>query len=123
MQKILDGIEQRKCDFWTIITADQQKPIGTITLWNYDLPKASAEIGFVLDPEFWGKGIITEAAEAVLAFGRNTMQFKHVEGWAHEKNLASIKVLQKLNFRRNTEAESQIDPASAEKHFQIWVIN
>jgi ribosomal-protein-alanine N-acetyltransferase len=59
-----------------------------------------AEIGYELDPRFWGRGYATEAARAMLTFGMTRLQLHRV--WAHcvADNLGSIRVLSKLGLRQ-----------------------
>jgi len=62
-----------------------------------------AEIGFELDPRFWGQGYATEAAREVLAFGFNHLELHRV--WAHSvaDNLGSARVLSKLGMRQEAQ--------------------
>jgi ribosomal-protein-alanine N-acetyltransferase len=59
-----------------------------------------ADIGYELDPRFWGQGYASEAARAVLAFGFTRLKLHRV--WAHcvADNLGSARVLAKLGLRR-----------------------
>ena len=87
---------------WGIYPKTQDKCIGTCGFNSWSKPMRSATIGYELNKNYWGKGIITEALSAIiqLAFtGRlacgiiNRIQADTVLG-----NIASEKVLQKLGF-------------------------
>lgn len=59
------------------------------------------DIGFALLPEFWGRGYVTEAASAVLNYGREALAIREVYGVTLPHNRRSIAVLEKLglNFK------------------------
>jgi ribosomal-protein-alanine N-acetyltransferase len=59
-----------------------------------------AETGYVLDPAYWGKGIMSEAFRAVLDYGFENMELHSVEASVNPDNKASIKLLEQFNFRR-----------------------
>ena len=57
------------------------------------------EIGWWLLPEYWGKGLATEAATAALRYGFEQFQFDRVISVAQPANRASIRVMEKLGMR------------------------
>lgn len=59
-----------------------------------------AEIYYILNPGYWGKGIATEAAQAVLAFGFEILHLHRIEAGVATENVASIRVLEKLGMTR-----------------------
>jgi aminoglycoside 6'-N-acetyltransferase I len=56
------------------------------------------EIGWRLLPEYWGRGLATEAARAVLKYGFQTIGFGRVISVIHHANQRSIRVAQKLGM-------------------------
>ncbi len=58
-----------------------------------------AEIGYELDPEYWGRGYATEAAREMLAFGFTELGLHRVSSWCVAVNTASAHVLEKLGLR------------------------
>jgi RimJ/RimL family protein N-acetyltransferase len=80
------------------------KPTGQL-IGNCGVRRDSAEaqeadIGYELDPRFWGKGYATEAARAVLHFGFTQMNVHRVTAWCVADNTASAHVLEKLGMRQ-----------------------
>lgn len=59
-----------------------------------------AELGYELDPNFWGNGYATKAARAMLAFGFRELRLHRVTAWCIADNAASARVLEKLGFQR-----------------------
>lgn len=62
---------------------------------EYGLP----DLGYRMLPEYWGRGLATEAALAVLEYARDVLQLEKIFGEVVEKNTASINVLEKVGFR------------------------
>jgi ribosomal-protein-alanine N-acetyltransferase len=62
------------------------------------------EIDFILDRQFWGQGFATEAGQAALKYGFETMGFSLIIGIAHVENQASQRVLEKLGLVLNSRA-------------------
>jgi len=60
-------------------------------------------------PEFQRKGIMQEAFTKVLEYGFENLKLKTVEAWLHTNNLRSIKILEKNNFKRDSDAETKMD--------------
>jgi ribosomal-protein-alanine N-acetyltransferase len=60
----------------------------------------SAELGYWLGMSFHGRGLGTEAASAVLGYGFSRLRLHKVTSTAFTTNSASLRVLEKLGFRR-----------------------
>lgn len=79
-----------------------------------DVDRVSAEIGYWLGEEFWGKGIATEAVKAVTAYGIRQFRLTRVFASVFASNLASARVLEKAGFslegrlRRSAVKDGQI---------------
>jgi RimJ/RimL family protein N-acetyltransferase len=91
--------------FWVVSFKNGAELIGTLTLWNFDKERNTAEIGYELLPAYYGKGIMTEALPAVLEFAFNTLKLSKIEAWTHENNVRSSALLLKFGFTRDAEAE------------------
>src|SRR5690606_2517771 len=99
IRKINKGIAENESILWGItLNENVQKIIGTICLWNVSIEENKAEIGYVLHPDFQGKGIMQEAVKAVIDYGLNTMQLDKIEASIHPENIKSIRLLEKYDF-------------------------
>jgi len=58
------------------------------------------EIYYGFFKDFWGKGLATEAAKAVLRFGFEQVELEKIVAVTHPENTASQKVLLKLSFKQ-----------------------
>jgi RimJ/RimL family protein N-acetyltransferase len=63
-------------------------------VWPHD-----PEIGWALDPPWWGQGIATEAGAAAVAWAFGDLDYPRVVSITTEANLASRNVMTKLGFR------------------------
>ena len=82
---------------YAIVYRENNKMIGTIELYNYK-PGFKAELGYALSPAYWGKGLIVEAAECLIAWGFNDLNLKRIEASAFLENHQSQRVCEKLGF-------------------------
>jgi RimJ/RimL family protein N-acetyltransferase len=91
----------KKTDFgqpglFAIIHKDSSKLIGTIEIHSYKEYKG--EIGFVLHPEFWNQGLVTEASKAVIVYGMEILNLRRLEYCHFDDNIPSKRVCEKLEF-------------------------
>ena len=65
------------------------------------------EVGWALDPDWWGRGIATEAGAAGVAWSFGELGFERVVSITTEANTASRNVMAKLGFTLHTEVPSE----------------
>lgn len=100
-QYILNGpvksYEQNGFGLYLVELKDTHTPIGMCGLLKRDeLP--DVDIGFAFLPDFWNRGLASEAATAVLKYAQETLQLKRIVAITNPDNYASIKLLQRLGF-------------------------
>ena len=83
---------------WAITLKGSPKLIGIIGFYRMKPEHYRAEIGYILLPEFNGRGIISEAIKEVVNYGFKVMQLHSIEAIIDPENLGSAKVLEKNNF-------------------------
>lgn len=75
--------------------------VGALCLYRGDYEtRNDAEIGFVLHPDCWEKGYVTEAARALMAAGFADLGLQRIWATCDARNEASARVLEKLGMRR-----------------------
>ncbi|PBC03246.1 GNAT family N-acetyltransferase [Mesorhizobium sp. WSM3860] len=93
--------------------------IGFVGLFGTEdidvLAAGTIEIGWRLAPEFWGKGYVTEAAEAWLGFGFETLELDEIVSFAVAENHRSIAVMKRLGMRADPGAHFD-HPAVPDSH-------
>ncbi len=59
-----------------------------------------ADLGYELNPEFWGHGYASEAARAMVEYGFTKLGVHRIWSWCIADNVASARVLEKLGMRQ-----------------------
>ncbi|MGE2714412.1 GNAT family N-acetyltransferase [Mycolicibacterium litorale] len=81
-----------------MVDIDSQAFIGSATLSVTNVEHRRGEIGYVLHPEFWSKGLATDAAQMLLRFGFGELQLRRISATCHPDNHASSRVLEKAGL-------------------------
>ena len=97
-------MEEKKV--FAIVLKENQKAIGSIGIeelgeeLDKDLDNLSGrELGYVLNKDYWNKGIMTEAVSKVVDYCFNTLKLNFLMASYFNHNIASKKVLENLNFK------------------------
>ena len=96
---LMSGFEQGESMGWAIALKDNpQQMIGNVVFWRMDFPNYRAEIGYLIDPAYWRKGLVSEALAAIIAFAFEEMKLHSIEANINPLNEASRKLLIKQGF-------------------------
>jgi [ribosomal protein S5]-alanine N-acetyltransferase len=98
IKMIQNKIEKNEGINWAITLKDNPKLIGIIGHYRMRWEHFRSEIGYMLLPEYHGKGIITEAIQLMIDYGFNQMGMHSLEGIIDPANTASARVLEKNGF-------------------------
>jgi ribosomal-protein-alanine acetyltransferase len=97
-------IEEKKV--FAIVLKENQKVIGSIGIeeLSEELDKdldnlVGRELGYVLNKDYWNKGIMKEAVSKVVDYCFNTLKLNFLMASYFNHNIASKKVLENLNFK------------------------
>ena len=83
---------------WAIVFEPDCKMIGTCGFTAFHFESDSAEVGYVLNPAYWGRGIMQEALGRVLKFGFETLGLNRIEARYIEGNVRSRHVMEKAGM-------------------------
>jgi [ribosomal protein S5]-alanine N-acetyltransferase len=83
---------------WAITLKDSPKMIGIIGHYRIKWEHFRSEIGYMILPEYQGKGLVTEAVGLMIDYGFQQMKMHSLEAIIDPDNLASAKVLEKNKF-------------------------
>lgn len=97
-EKILASYAEFGFGFYALELKESGEPIGMCGLIKRDVLD-DVDIGYSLLPAYWGKGYASEAAAAVMDYGRRVHKLRRVVGLTASHNRSSIKVLEKLGLR------------------------
>ena len=102
-QKILDSMinsyKNNKATPWIIALRDSNKLIGMCGFSEYDKKNKKAEVGYLLNYDYWNSGVTTEALEEVITFGFKTMNLNKVQARCISGNIASENVMIKSGMK------------------------
>lgn len=97
-------IDEKKV--FAIVLKENQKVIGSIGIeeCSQDLDKnlenlLGRELGYVLSKDYWNKGIMTEAVSKVIEYCFKILKLNYLIATCFNYNVASKRVLEKLNFK------------------------
>ena len=97
--RINKDIDESKSILWGIALINNPSVIiGTICLWNFIKEHYRSEIGYILHPDFWRKGIMKEAINCVIDYGFNVLGLHSIEALLSPGNIASSAVLESTGF-------------------------
>ena len=83
---------------WVIIEKSSNKPIGDFGIWRIDKQNSRGDIGYILHPDYWGKGYMTEALNTLIRFGFNNLNIHSYAANVNTENENSKALLLKFGF-------------------------
>ena len=90
--------EPRSHHRWILVRKEDGKKIGTCGFHCWDRSAQSCDVGYDLSPEFEGKGYMSEALRAILAFARDVMDIRRVNACIYPENTKSVKIAERFGF-------------------------
>lgn len=84
---------------WAVIHKESGKMIGTCGFTSFNYAHNSAEIGYVLNRRFWGKGLAAEAIRAVMRVGFFDLNLHRIEAKYMIGNAQSRRVMEKCGMQ------------------------
>ena len=93
-------LRYRAGDFydWAVIWRGNEKMIGTCGFTRFNFEANSAELGYVLNPLYWGYGIAPEAVGSVMRFGFEQLKLNRIEARYMIGNDRSRRVMEKVGM-------------------------
>ena len=88
-----------ECYDWAITLKASGKMIGTCGFAAFSPTDDRGEIGYVLNPDYWGHGIVPEAVMAVLEFGFRELNLNRIEAKYIFGNDRSRRVMEKCGMQ------------------------
>lgn len=97
---VLEAMAEGKAINWVIAPKENPEVLmGVLGYYNINYETNSAELGYMLESNYWGKGYVPEAVKEVEKFGKNSLKFLFVEAIIDPRNGNSRKVLEGANFK------------------------
>lgn len=98
---VMESLEKNDGITWCICLQDSPgKHVGSIGIWRIDKENYRGEIGYMIEPNLQGKGLMFEALQKVVEYGFKEMKLHSLEAQINPDNLASAALLNKAGFDR-----------------------
>ena len=103
-----DGLEEKlrgivrqveSGEIWYSVIAEDDQPAGTVCIWNHDDRGENLnEIGWMVVPQFQGRGLATAAVRAYLERAKAENRWGVVRAFPGKSNAASNAICRKTGF-------------------------
>jgi len=100
LREIGDLFRRRSLFQWGIARRDDDRLVGTATLFRLDPVHRRCEIGFALGRDAWGRGLMTEALTTLFDFAFDSLALRRLEADVDPRNEPCLRLLERLGFRR-----------------------
>jgi RimJ/RimL family protein N-acetyltransferase len=103
--------EHPQLGLWATIHKETNQFIGRCGLlpWTID-QRSEVDVAYLLDKSYWGQGLGTEAAQAILDYGFDHLNLSRLICLIDRENLASIKVATNIGMAFEREGEDEKGP-------------
>lgn len=94
------GQRYRTGDFfdWAVVHCESGHMIGTCGFTSFDYGADAGEIGYVLNPEYGGQGLATEAVRCVIGFGFGGLHLHRIEARFMQGNDPSRRLMERVGM-------------------------
>ncbi len=106
VSNFIKGYQQKQKIRRSIIYKD--KMIGIVSIHSFNYDEKSVELGFMLNKDNWGLGIMTEAASSVIDYILKETDANIIIAKPRPENIGSIKVCEKIGLKRIGHQEKAI---------------
>jgi ribosomal-protein-alanine N-acetyltransferase len=80
------------------VLREEGRAVGSVSLFVRNRQFRTGEVAYIVHPDFWGRGIASEMAEAIVDWGFAELHLHRVYGTCDPRNVGSARVLQKLGM-------------------------
>jgi RimJ/RimL family protein N-acetyltransferase len=96
---------------WATIHKETNKFVGRCGLlpWTID-GQNEVEVAYLISKSYWGQGLGTEAAQAILDYGFEKLNLPRLVCLIDRENLASIRVAEKIGMAFEKEGKDEVGP-------------
>jgi ribosomal-protein-alanine N-acetyltransferase len=83
---------------WAMVLKGSDEFVGTCGYGEVEVG-SRGEIGFDLAKDHWGQGLMSEALDAIVAYGFDILGLDRVEAHTYSTNARAIRLLERLGFQ------------------------
>ena len=110
INKIQRGIQDGQWHYWAISLSEHpHQLIGTICLWNFSTNGTEAEVGYELDPDYHGQGIMSKSLSMVVQYSLTENICSTITAQTFSENIKSQQLLLRTGFQKQGISEENPD--------------
>lgn len=121
-ERIFPEYQKEVSYFYAIVSKNESKVIGYISLGGIDVVEKCGEMGYGIHPAYWKQGIASEVASALLQQLEKD-GFSFIFATCDKNNIGSGKVMQKCGMNYIYSYEEQWQPKDFPVVFRLYQIN
>ena len=100
ISRIQTTFNEQKGITWAIVDKITNTLIGDFGIWRLDKDNSRGEIGYVLDPRYWGKGYMKETITTLVHYAFNDLNLHSLEANVNPDNKNSKQLLLNVGFKQ-----------------------
>ncbi|MRX56139.1 GNAT family N-acetyltransferase [Bacillus idriensis] len=98
-QVLVDAAKKPRTRYmFAIVLKKEEKMIGAGEINIRDFNHKNGEIGYIINPDYWGRGIATDVAKLLIEFGFSTFNLHRIFAYCDPRNIGSKKVIEKVGM-------------------------
>ncbi|MGV0035338.1 MAG: GNAT family N-acetyltransferase [Candidatus Azotimanducaceae bacterium WSBS_2022_MAG_OTU7] len=82
---------------WAILSKDTKSFFGAL---GFNSLGPCSELAYHLNPDYWGRGIMTEACLAAIEWAKTAQNSVEIEAYIDPENIKSIALVERLKFKQ-----------------------
>jgi ribosomal-protein-alanine N-acetyltransferase len=103
--------EHPELGLWATIHKGTGRFVGRCGLLPWEIDgRSEVEVAYMIDKAFWGQGLATEAAQAILAYAQEKLSLTRLVCLIDQGHVASMRVAEKMGMAFEKEGEDEIGP-------------
>ncbi|MDX8291036.1 GNAT family protein [Metabacillus indicus] len=100
-QVIEDSVKDNRTRYvFAIVSIGDKKMIGAGELNVSDWENRAGEISYIVNPDYWGQGVATEAANLLIKLGLKEFRLHRIYATCDPENTGSFRVLEKAGMKK-----------------------
>lgn len=100
VDEIVDGARSGELLQWGLTADGDDRLVGACMLARISWPSERAEVGFAIGAAHWGRRLASAAVPLVIEHAFDALGFHRLEADVDPRNEASLRLLERLGFRR-----------------------
>ncbi len=101
IERFRDRFDGETRGHFAVRRVDDTRLVGRVTYFDLNTRNRSAEIGYLIGPEFRGKGYACEAITLLLRYLFDQLELNKAMAQTAEFNIESVAILKKLGFKQD----------------------